>query len=107
MIFDEIDVGISGRTAQKVAEKICSISRNRQVICVTHLPQIAAMADKHFAIEKLEADGRTRTVVNKLNYNERKKEIARLIGGTLLTPLSLEHADELIKSALLIKENHK
>lgn len=107
MIFDEIDVGISGRTAQKVAEKICFISRNRQVICVTHLPQIAAMADKHFAIEKLEADGRTRTVVNKLNYNERKKEIARLIGGTLLTPLSLEHADELIKSALLIKENHK
>ncbi|HHY82042.1 MAG TPA: DNA repair protein RecN [Clostridiales bacterium] len=105
MIFDEIDVGISGRTAQKVAEKIGSIARNRQVICVTHLPQIASMADCHFVIEKTVTNGHTRTNVTKLNLAERKYEIARMIGGSNLTPISLEHAGELIESALQHKES--
>lgn len=106
MIFDEIDVGISGRTAQKVAEKIGGISRNRQVICVTHLPQIASMADCHFAIEKKLSEEHTRTNVSKLDIQERKEEIARMIGGSNLTSLSLEHAGELIKSAIQQKEVH-
>jgi DNA repair protein RecN (Recombination protein N) len=99
MIFDEIDVGISGRTAQSVAEKIGAISGNRQVICVTHLPQIASMADNHFIIEKTSSGSRTRTSVSRLGYEDRKKEIARMIGGSTLTQLSLEHAGELIASA--------
>lgn len=106
MIFDEIDVGISGRTAQKVAEKIGGISRNRQVICVTHLPQIASMADCHFVIEKMLSEEHTRTNVSKLDIQERKEEIARMIGGNKLTSLSLEHAGELIKSAIQQKEEH-
>ena len=99
MIFDEIDVGIGGRTAQSVAEKIRAISKNRQVICVTHLPQIASMADGHYAIEKKFTGNHTRTLVSKLGPEERKKEIARMIGGSSLTPLSLRHAGELIASA--------
>lgn len=100
MIFDEIDVGISGRTAQKVAEKIGSIAGSRQVICVTHLPQIASMADCHFLIEKSASDKHTQINVSRLNLSERKEEIARMIGGTALTQLSLEHAGELIELAL-------
>jgi DNA repair protein RecN (Recombination protein N) len=107
MIFDEIDVGISGRTAQKVAEKIRGISRNRQVICVTHLPQIASMADCHFIIEKKLSEEHTRTSVSKLNIQERKEEIARMIGGSKLTSLSLEHAAELIELAMQQKEEHR
>ena len=95
MIFDEIDVGIGGRTAQSVAEKIRAISKNRQVICVTHLPQIASMADGHYVIEKKFTGNHTRTLVSKLGPEDRKKEIARMIGGSSLTPLSLQrqHAD--------------
>jgi len=99
MIFDEIDVGIGGRTAQSVAEKIRAISKNRQVICVTHLPQIASMADGHYVIEKKFTGNHTRTLVSKLGPEDRKKEIARMIGGSSLTPLSLQHAGELIASA--------
>lgn len=104
MIFDEIDVGISGRTAQKTAEKIGSISRNKQVICVTHLPQIAAMADCHFVIEKVISEKHTRTLVTRLNLEDRKAEIARMIGGSSLTQLSLDHAGELIEAALSFKK---
>ena len=107
MIFDEIDVGISGGTAQKTAEKIGSIAANRQVICVSHLPQIAAMADCHFVIKKDVSDDHTRTSVLRLNKSERRKEIARMIGGASLTPLSLEHAGELIESALNQKNANK
>ncbi|MDD4680296.1 MAG: DNA repair protein RecN [Clostridia bacterium] len=106
MIFDEIDAGISGRTAQKTAEKIGGISRNRQVICVTHLPQIASMADCHFSIVKKQKDEYTRIEVFRLEMQERKAEIARMIGGSKLTALSLEHAGELIKSALQQKKEH-
>ncbi len=99
MIFDEIDVGIGGRTAQSVAEKIRAISKSRQVICVTHLPQIASMADGHYVIEKKVTGNHTRTLVSRLGPEDRKKEIARMIGGSSLTPLSLQHAGELIESA--------
>ena len=99
MIFDEIDVGIGGRTAQSVAEKIRAISKSRQVICVTHLPQIASMADGHYVIEKKVTGNHTRTLVSRLGPEDRKKEIARMIGGSSLTPLSLQHAGELIASA--------
>ncbi|MBE3101873.1 MAG: DNA repair protein RecN [Firmicutes bacterium] len=103
MIFDEIDVGISGRTAQSVAEKIGAISRGHQIICITHLPQIASMADNHFIIEKVTLNDHTRTMVSRLELPGRQQEVARMIGGASLTPLSLEHAGELIKSAIIHK----
>jgi len=99
LIFDEIDVGISGRTASRAAEKMGSISRNHQVICVTHLPQIAAMADTHFSIRKISEGNRTRTTVKRLDLEERQAELARMIGGEHLTRLSLDHANELIIQA--------
>ena len=82
-----------------VAEKIRAISKSRQVICVTHLPQIASMADGHYVIEKKVTGNHTRTLVSRLGPEDRKKEIARMIGGSSLTPLSLQHAGELIESA--------
>ena len=85
LIFDEIDVGISGRTAQKVSEKMAVIGRNHQVICITHLAQIAAMADAHFAIEKKVADGKTRTNISLLNKEEEIDELARILGGAEIT----------------------
>jgi DNA repair protein RecN (Recombination protein N) len=103
LIFDEIDVGISGRTASRAAEKLGCISKNHQVICVTHLPQIAAMADAHFSIRKTTETNRTRTTVKRLNFQERQSELARMIGGENLTRLSLDHASELITQA----ENQK
>ena len=81
MVFDEIDTGISGRMAQVVAEKMAAIARNRQVICVTHLPQIAAMADHQFLVEKHVIDGRTSTNVHALSHDERINEVARMLGG--------------------------
>ena len=81
MIFDEIDVGISGRTAQKVSEKLAMISRSRQVLCITHLPQIASMADSHYVIEKKILDGTTKTSVRKLDEEESVRELARILGG--------------------------
>ncbi|HOB20592.1 MAG TPA: DNA repair protein RecN [Candidatus Atribacteria bacterium] len=103
MIFDEIDVGVSGRTAQKVAEKIGTISKVHQVICVTHLPQIASMADYHYLIEKTTKNNQTNTLVSILDTHGRQKEIARMIGGTEITQLSLEHAGELINNAEIFK----
>ena len=81
MVFDEIDTGISGRMAQVVAEKMAVIARNRQVICVTHLPQIAAMAAHQFLVEKNVEEGRTNTSVRCLNDQERIAEVARMLGG--------------------------
>ena len=98
LIFDEIDTGISGRMAVTVAEKIASISRVRQVICVTHLPQIAAMADTNFFIEKLSSDEKTWTTVHELSEKEKEEEVARLPGGSI-TVNALEHARELIAEA--------
>ena len=99
LIFDEIDVGISGRIAHVVGEKMGRLSRSRQVICVTHLPQIAAMADNHYKIEKQYADQHTRTMVNRLDDRGRQEEIARMTGGKTLSKANLEHSQELIRMA--------
>lgn len=97
MIFDEVDTGVSGRAAQKVAEKLQSVSRGKQVLVVTHLPQIAAMADTHFLISKAEQGGRTYTSVTPLNLMGRKEEIARLIGGARITENTLKSAEEMLR----------
>ena len=99
LIFDEIDSGISGSAAQSVAEKLGQISNNHQVICVTHLPQIASMADTHFYISKSTISDKTNTHVEKLDKKSRIKEIARMLGGTKLTDLTLKHAEEIINMA--------
>ena len=96
MIFDEVDTGVSGRAAQKVAEKLHSVSQGKQVLVVTHLPQIAAMADTHFLISKAEKDGRTYTSVTPLDLEGRKEEIARLIGGAKITDNTLKSAEEML-----------
>ncbi len=96
MIFDEVDTGVSGRAAQKVAEKLHSVSKGKQVLVVTHLPQIAAMADTHFLISKAEKDGRTYTSVTPLTLEGRKEEIARLIGGAKITSNTLKSAEEML-----------
>ncbi len=96
MIFDEVDTGVSGRAAQKVAEKLHSVSQGKQVLVVTHLPQIAAMADTHFLISKAEKDGRTYTSVTPLDLEGRKAEIARLIGGVKITSNTLKSAEEML-----------
>lgn len=107
LVFDEIDTGISGVAAQRVAEKIAAISRQAQVICVTHLPQLAAMGDANFRIEKEEKGERTFTSVTPLDYNGKSKEIARLQSGELLTETALAGAEELIASADRFKETMK
>lgn len=97
MIFDEIDTGISGRTAQVVGEKISNISKRRQVITITHLPQIAALADSHYVISKSEYDNRVITNVNKLSEDERIYEMARLLSGVDVTENTLIHAREMLE----------
>lgn len=103
LIFDEIDTGISGRIGSVVAEKINGLSRSHQVICITHLPQIAVMADKHYRIEKKVYDGRTVTQVHLLDDQERQMEIAKLIGGAEVSHIGLKHAQELIDTARKVK----
>lgn len=95
LIFDEIDVGISGRTAQKVSEKMAYIAKNHQVICITHLAQIAAMADAHYAIEKNVTDGKTRTSISLLNEKEEIDELARILGGAEITETVKQSAAEM------------
>ena len=99
MIFDEIDTGVSGIAAQRVGEKLYSVSRGKQVMCVTHLPQIAAMADSHFVISKEERQGRTFTQVRALDTEGRKRELARLHGGDNITPTTLASAQEQLAAA--------
>ncbi len=99
MVFDEIDTGISGVAAQRVAEKMAGIARGKQVICVTHLPQLAAMADAHFSIAKELAEGRTYTKVTRLDFDGRKRELARLTGGDTVTPATLTAAAEQLEAA--------
>ena len=99
MVFDEVDTGVSGRAAQKVAEKMARISRTKQVLCVTHLPQLAAMADTHFSVEKGEQDGRTFTRVVQLDRAQRQQELARLTGGASISATMLESAGELLDQA--------
>ncbi len=99
MVFDEVDTGVSGRAAQRVAEKMARISRKKQVLCVTHLPQIAAMADTHFSVEKGEANGRTFTSVKQLDREERCRELARITGGGRVSGIMLSGAEELLRDA--------
>ncbi len=98
LIFDEVDTGVSGRAAQKVAEKLRSVARNKQVLCVTHLPQLAALADTHLLIAKAERNGRTYTTVMPLDKAGRTQELARIIGGTNITEITLKSAEEMLRT---------
>jgi DNA repair protein RecN (Recombination protein N) len=98
LVFDEIDIGIGGRAAEAVGQKLKTLSRAQQVICITHLPQIAAFADQHFLIEKGEKSGRTHTGVRRMKQEERVEEIARMLSGASLTETSLRHAEQMLKS---------
>ena len=95
LIFDEIDAGISGRTAQAVSEKLKMVSKGHQVICITHLPQIAAMADQHYLIEKSVLDGSTISSIQALDYHDSVKELARMLGGAEITQTVLDNAKEM------------
>lgn len=103
IIFDEVDTGVSGRVAQAIAEKIYHVSVNSQVLCISHLPQVAAMAETHLYISKNIVDGRTKTAVKALNDTEKVKEIGRMISGVEITDLTKEHARELLQLAKQIK----
>jgi DNA repair protein RecN (Recombination protein N) len=99
LVFDEIDIGIGGRAAEAVGQKLKALSRAQQVLCVTHLPQIAAFADQHFLIEKQEKQRRTQTSIRLLTPKERAEEIARMISGATVTETSLRHAEQMLKSS--------
>ena len=105
LIFDEVDTGISGKAAQKVGQKLHETANLRQVICVTHLAQIAAQADHHLLIEKRTVDGKANTQVRALSYDERKKELARIMNGGELTDLQLQTAEEMLRQAGNFPEN--
>ena len=96
LIFDEVDTGVSGRAAQKVAQKLRSVAKSKQVLCVTHLPQLAALATTHLLISKSEKDGRTFTKVEPLDFEGRKLELARIIGGATITETTLASAEEML-----------
>ena len=99
LIFDEVDTGVSGRAAQRIAEKLRALAQHKQVLCVTHLPQLAALADTHMLIAKSEHDGRTFTTVTPLDREGRKQELARIIGGTNITEITLKSAEEMLPQA--------
>ncbi len=105
MVFDEVDTGVSGRAAGKVAQKLFQVSRGKQVLCVTHLPQIAAMGEVHFSVEKGERDGRTFTSVERLDRSRRREELARLSGGTISQTM-LDGAEELLVAAEQFKKEN-
>jgi len=105
VIFDEIDTGISGRIAQRVGEKMYLISKNHQVFCVTHLPQIASMADYNYLITKESLENTTYTNVTKMSKEDKKYEIARMIGGSEVTKLTLDNSEEMIEMANILKRN--
>jgi DNA repair protein RecN (Recombination protein N) len=99
LVFDEIDIGIGGRAAEAVGQKLKSLSRGQQVLCVTHLPQIAAFADQHFLIDKRESDGRTKTKVSLLDDRARTHEVARMLSGATVTETSLQHAAQMVAAS--------
>lgn len=103
IIFDEVDTGVSGRVAQAIGEKIYRVSEGSQVLCITHLPQVAAMADTHLFISKETKDGRTKTSVKPLEEEEKIKEIGRMLAGVEVTELTKQHAKELLHMALAVK----
>ena len=99
LIFDEVDTGISGRTAEIVGKKLKNLSRDRQVLLITHLPQIASMSDSHYLVQKGKNEGRVTTIVKNLNDREKIREVARMLAGEEVTELSLKHAEEMIAKA--------
>jgi len=99
LVFDEIDIGIGGRAAEAVGQKLKALSKGQQVLCVTHLPQIAAFADQHFLIDKREADGRTKMQVRLLDDRARMHEVARMLSGAKVTDTSLQHAGQMIAAS--------
>ena len=107
LIFDEIDTGISGRTAQKVGEKMALLADNRQIICITHLPQIAAMADKHFLISKSADTGRSVTDIKELSDEESVCELSRMLGGSEITDSVMANAEEMKGLAREYKQNNR
>ena len=107
IIFDEVDTGVSGRVAQAIAEKISQIARNSQVLCISHLPQVAAISDHHYFIAKHIKGGRTETQLTMLEPQQRVTELARMLSGSEITPLTLEHAQELLALATKIKQDQQ
>jgi DNA repair protein RecN (Recombination protein N) len=99
LVFDEIDIGIGGRAAETVGQKLKSLSRGQQVLCVTHLPQIAAFADQHFVVEKRDSAGRTKTKIRQLDDQARTQEVARMLSGATVTETSLQHAAQMIAAS--------
>ena len=99
-VFDEVDAGIGGRVADVVGEKLFELSERHQVICVTHLPQIASFAPSHFRINKVETDGRIETRISRLDQDERIAEIARMLAGAAVTESAREHARQLINDKI-------
>jgi DNA repair protein RecN (Recombination protein N) len=99
LVFDEIDIGVGGRAAEAVGQKLKALSRGQQILCVTHLPQIAAFADQHFLIDKREADGRTKTQIRLLDQRASTHEVARMLSGATVTETSLQHAAQMIAAS--------
>ena len=99
LVFDEIDTGIGGRAAEAVGQKLKLLAHGNQVLCITHLPQIASFADQHFIIEKREHAGRTKTGVRLLSLIEQTEEIARMLSGAQLTDASIKNAEQMLKMA--------
>lgn len=99
LVFDEIDIGIGGRAAEAVGQKLKALGRGQQVLCVTHLPQIAAFADQHLAVEKREDHGRTKTQIRVLDDRARTHEVARMLSGAKVTDTSLQHAAQMIAAS--------
>jgi DNA repair protein RecN (Recombination protein N) len=98
LVFDEIDTGIGGRAAEAVGRKLKSLARSNQVLCVTHLPQIATFAEHHYLISKGDSGGRTRTAIRRIEGKERTEEIARMLSGAELTDTSRKHAQQMLKT---------
>jgi DNA repair protein RecN (Recombination protein N) len=96
IVFDEVDAGIGGGTAEVVGRKLSDLARHHQIICITHLPQIAKFGEHHFSISKHVDDGRTKTAIQPLSREDRTKEIARMLGGEKITQTTLDHARELL-----------
>lgn len=107
LVFDEVDVGVGGRSGGVVGEKLWALTSSHQVLCITHLPQIAAFADDHFKITKQVVDDRTRTRVDRLDPEEQEQEIAAMIGGAPISPAALENAREMLRDAAALKENYE
>jgi DNA repair protein RecN (Recombination protein N) len=103
LVFDEVDVGVGGRSGAVVGEKLWALTSSHQVLCITHLPQIAAFADNHFKITKMVTGDRTRTQVEELSAQEQEQEVAAMIGGTPVSNAALENAREMMKDASKLK----